>query len=412
MQFTIFYEDKKACENVLNIFNTDHDVNFDIDELESYLWFQIRDATKIFTESYDNAVFQINIKVFHVDKQSISASVELAHSSDNIFVCSLNWLSYVLNYLKYKEYNSIMLPYNFNVWIHEFAHVEDQKEINKNRVYLKKLDNSVHYRLHAAFNLVVKLRNEGAATCIDAIFGNYDYLFISKYSDLKINFIEFTGAKVLGSEFIDSSIDFNVFYRFSKYLILNTLYFKHAATRPIIHKLKQEGESIGENRLSYFDGTDILKKIYAIKIEEMIFINFTQSDILPFSVKFDKNLLHSIAEFARDREYDSINLKDYQIRKIIKLAKKTGLEKVFYLSDVVGHPLSDHDINALYTKWKKEDGDPILLHQFVDKVYTRWCEEKDLLSAYQLSYFFKHDDIIHDAVPFFGKIDDLIVLSW
>jgi hypothetical protein len=412
MQFTIFYEDKKACENVLNIFNTNHDVTFDIDELESYLWFQIRDATKIFTESYDNAVFQINIKVFHADKQSISASVELAHSSDNIFVCSLNWLSYLLNYLKYKEYNSIMLPYNFNVWIHEFAHVEDQKEIYKNGVYLKKLDNSVHYRLHAAFNLVVKLRNEGIATCIDAIFGNYDYLFISKYSDLKINFREFTGAKVLGSEFIDSSIDFNVFYRFSKYLILNTLYFKHAATRPIIQKLKQEGESIGENRLSYFDGTDILKKIYAIKIEEMIFINFTQSDILPFSVKFDKNLLHSIAEFARDREYDSINLKDYQIRKIIKLAKKTGLEKVFYLSDVVGYPLSDHDINALYTKWKKEDGDSILLHQFVDKVYTRWCEEKDLLSTYQLSYFFKHDDIIHDAVPFFGKIDDLIVLSW
>ena len=157
----------------------------------------------------------------------------------------------------------------------------------------------------------------------------------------------------------------------------------------------------------------LLRNFYDyIKIEEMIFINFAQSDILPFPVKFDKNLLHSIAEFARDREYDSINLKDYQIRKIIKLAKKTGLEKVFYLSDIVGHPLSDHDINALYTKWKKEDGDSILLHQFVDKVYTRWCEEKDLLSTYQLSYFFKHDDIIHDAVPFFGKIDDLIVLSW
>jgi hypothetical protein len=400
-------KDKEKCEEFFHELKKLKQFDFSFEDVIDAQVILIKEASKVLTFRTENFDFEIDIVPNDATKD-FAAMFNSIMSNDTTLYFEMVMSTVIFEYEKYVDEDRKVLfgysMYRDNIWLHEFAHGEDVVYLKINNANRSKL--AEDSKLYSAYCYLSKLRHEGIAVFYEELYGNDRE--VPSYGADKNAIKEVTKA-------VNITADRNLasaFYEESKFLILNTLYYKYPILRPLIDKLAGMGEEV-QYKLAYFKDFDIIHSLFSLQVEELIFVPLQNKVSLPYKTKFDDDLLLNLNKFSLESGYESLEILDYKIKKLVKLSKRIGLDKLFFISDLVTDKMTNNQITEAFKLWSAKISEPSdsIYHSLVNEVYEYWKKEEDVLSSLKLSYLFQKNDIISDEIPNLGWVDDMLILD-
>ena len=305
---------------------------------------------------------------------------------------------------------------------HEMIHAMDRKELVRNNETLQTLqkftqdspNDLLPASFHASYVPILKTlqlldlyRNEGIAElCSNILTDNaLNQYGIEFFTSLDV-FRQITSSFFNGQTLnLRNKHLLQTIYEGAANVLLRLLRIRGDISTPLYDKVFS-GMSTGNYRLSNQELQQLLTACRSLSlydyIQGMITLDKDRTTLTPIM-----DLLYFCADLQEENNSDYRNA-------FIKLveSKNHMTEKLFNttMANIVGCLMTEDEITRYYIKTDIPNED---MKQKADQLFYLFTHERDedrkRVCQWALTYFFDDEEVIHDKLPVFGTVDDLVV---
>lgn len=299
-----------------------------------------------------------------------------------------------------------------NVWIHELAHALDLNEISEGTRKIKCFESDHNYLLKILMTFQYS-RAEGIARLLDFLLEQKeqtsDIWTINAKNTYK-GFWDLMYSKIELIELENETIQYletRSFYHLGKFLVINSIYFKHKDYRTKIEEITKRislEKTIPNDVISIKEWIEMLVDL---KLEEFLYGNIQTNITLPYPILNGKDLLRIFTISLRKKDYSPIK----PLHLLLKILDRSVLVNEDF-KDFEIEELSEQLIFQKYTETLQSPSICRIQKELLTSVYQKWEVQQNEMYRNILLYVFSPHTVYPEELPILSTLDKMIALSY